>query len=58
MAVRLSNLDAPILDEAFEQLNALLKHVVPGVIAGVGQFQVLAWRPLLKQDSRWIFAAE
>src|ERR1035441_167673 len=58
MAVRRLNLDAPILDEAIEQLNALLKHVVPGVVSRVGQVHVLAWCPLLKQDSRWILATE
>ncbi len=34
MAMRLFNLDAAVLDEAFEQLNTLLKHLVPGVISG------------------------
>src|SRR5664280_523877 len=33
MAVGLANLDAAVLDEALEQLNALLEHVVPGVVA-------------------------
>src|ERR1039458_9056885 len=58
MAVWLVNLNAPILGETLEQLNALLEHVVPGVVARVGQLQVLTWRPLLKQDSRRIFVAE
>src|ERR1039458_9521848 len=58
MAVWLVNLDAAVLDETLDQLNALLEHVVPGVVSGIGQSQVLAWRPLLKQDGRWIFATE
>src|ERR1019366_4459253 len=58
MAVWLVNLDAAILDEALEQLNALLKHVVPGVVARVGQLQVLTRCPLLKQDGRWVFVTE
>src|ERR1019366_8594206 len=58
MAVRLVNLDAPVLGEALEQLNALLEHVVPGVVSRVGQFQVLARCPLLEQDGRWVFVAE
>src|ERR1019366_6221735 len=58
MAVRLVNLDAPVLHEALEQLNALLKHVVPGVVARVRQLQVLTRCPLLKQNGRWIFATE
>src|ERR1017187_1422667 len=58
MAVRLVNLDAPILDEALEQLNALLKHVVPGVIARVRQLQVLTRRPLLIQNGRGILVTE
>src|ERR1022692_3333091 len=36
MAVRLVNLDAAVLDETLEQLNALLEHVVPGVVSGIG----------------------
>ena len=58
MAVRLVNLDAAVLGEALEQLNALLEHVVPGVVARVGQLQVLTRRPLLEQDCRWIFVTE
>src|SRR5664280_3120822 len=58
MTVRLVNLDAPVLDETLKQLNALPKHVVPGVVSGVGQLQVLTRCPLLKQNGRWIFATE
>src|ERR1022692_847086 len=58
MSVRLMNLDTPVLDEALEQLNALLEHVVPGVVARVDQLQVLAWCPLLKQDCRRVFVTE
>src|ERR1035438_6006216 len=58
MAVGLVNLDAPVLDEALKQLNALLKHVVPGVVARVGQLQVLTRRPLLEEDGRGILATE
>src|ERR1019366_9524561 len=58
MAVRLVNLDAPVLGEALEQLDALLEHVVPGVVARVGQLQVLAWRPLLEQYCCWVFVTE
>src|ERR1019366_9928335 len=58
MPVRLVNLDAAVLDKALKELNALLKHVVPGVVSRVRQLQVLTWRPLLKQDSRWVFVAE
>src|SRR5664280_2119230 len=58
MTVRLVNLDAPVLDEALKQLDALLKHVVPGVVARVGQLQFLTRRPLLEEDSRWIFVTE
>src|ERR1019366_3580481 len=58
MAQRLVNLDAAVLGEALEQLNSLLQHVVPGVVARVRQLQVLTRRPLLKQDCRWIFATE
>jgi len=31
------NLDAPVLGEALEQLNALPEHAVPGVVSRVGQ---------------------
>src|ERR1019366_4343982 len=58
MAVWLVNLNPAVLDETLEQLNALLQHVVPGVVSGVGQLQVLTRCPLLKQDCRWIFATE
>src|ERR1035441_1460404 len=58
MAVRLVNLDAPVLGEALQQLNALLEHVVPSVVSRVGQLQIPTRRPLLKQDSRRIFATE
>src|SRR5208337_4035936 len=50
MAPWLANLDAPILDEALEQLDASPEHVVPGVVTGVDQRQVLTRRPLLEQD--------
>ena len=58
MALRLVNLDAAVLDEALEQLNALLEHVVPGVVARVDQLQLLTRCPLLKQDCRRIFVTE
>src|ERR1019366_6096932 len=58
MAVGLVNLDAPVLGEALQQLNALLEHVVPGVVARVGQPEVLAWRPLLEQYCCWVFVTE
>src|ERR1019366_1761996 len=58
MAVWLVNLDAPVLGEALQQLNALLEHVVPSVVSRVGQLQVLTRRPLLKQGCRRIFVTE
>src|SRR5664279_183856 len=58
MAQRLVNLDAAVLGEALEQLNSLPEHVVPGVVARVGQLQVLTRCPLLKQNDRWIFVTE
>src|ERR1017187_5448649 len=58
MAVWLVDLDAPVLDEAFQQLNALLQHVVPGVVAGVDQVQGFTRYPLLKQGCRWVLMAE
>src|ERR1019366_596583 len=58
MVVWLVNLDAAVLGEALQQLNPLLKHVVPGVVPGVDQLQFLIWCPLLKQYGRWIFVTE
>src|SRR6202040_324326 len=36
----------------------LLQHAVPGVVAGVGQGQVLAQAPLLEQHSRRVFTTK
>ena len=58
MAVRLVNLDAALLGEALQQLNALPEHVVPGVASRIGQLQMLTRRPLLKQNRCWIFVSE
>ncbi len=55
---RAPNPNAPVLNESLQQLNALLQHAVPGVVAGVGQTHVLARGPLLEQHSRWVFMAE
>src|SRR5208283_679619 len=41
-----------------EQLDALLQHAVPGVVARVGQAHVLAQAPLLEQHSRRVFTAK
>src|SRR5271166_4396172 len=58
MAAWLADLDAPVLGEALEQLNALVEHVVPGVVTRVDQLQVLTRSPLLEQDCRRVFVAE
>ncbi len=52
------NANATVLGKAVEQLDALLQHVVPGVMAGVGQVHVFAQTPLLKEHSGRIFPAE
>ncbi len=55
---RLPNLNAGVLGKALKQLDALLQHAVPGVIAGVGQPHVLAHAPLLEQNSGRVFTAK
>src|ERR1019366_2862104 len=44
--------------ETLQQLDALLQHPVPGVVAGVGQAHVLVHAPLLEQHSRRVFTAK
>src|ERR1039458_4600558 len=56
--MRPPNADAAVLGEALEQLDALLQHPVPGVVARVGQAHVLANGPLLEQHSRRVFTAK
>src|SRR5581483_1255745 len=58
LAVRLVNLHAPVLGKALQQLNALPKHVVPGVVTRVAQLQVLTRCPLFKQNSCRILVTE
>src|ERR1039457_332993 len=52
------NTNAAVLSEPLQQLDALLQHAVPGVVARVGQTHVLAHAPLLEQHSRRVFSAK
>src|ERR1019366_426088 len=55
---RAPNANAAVLSEALEQLDALLQHPVPGVVARVGQTHVPTYAPLLEQHSRRVFPAK
>src|SRR5208283_5059447 len=55
---RTANANAAVLGESLEQLDALLQHAVPGVVARVGQTHILAHAPLLEQHSRRVFTAK
>src|SRR5208282_1286562 len=55
---RTANANTAVLSEALEQLDALLQHAVPGVVARVGEAHVLAEAPLFEQHSRRVFTAK
>jgi hypothetical protein len=50
VATRLGNPDAVVLNEAFQQLNALPQHVLPAVVRAIFNWAVLMGTPLLEED--------
>src|ERR1700720_369280 len=56
--MRLTDANAIVLSKAIEQLDTLLQHAIPCVIARIGQVHVFARDPLLEEDSRWVFVAK
>src|SRR6266853_2880339 len=56
--MRLTDANPSVLRKALKQLNALLQHPIPRVIARVGQVHVFAQGPLLEEDSRRVFVAK
>src|SRR6266481_2099053 len=53
--MRLTDANAIVLSKALKQLNALLEHAIPCVVARVGQVHIFAQAPLLEEDSRRVF---
>src|SRR6267154_3861223 len=56
--MRLTDANAIVLGKALKQLDALLQHAIPCVVARVGQVHVFAQAPLLVENSRRVFVAK
>jgi hypothetical protein len=56
--MRLTDANAIVLSKALKQLDALLQHAIPRVIARVGQVHVFAQAPLLEENGRRVFVAK
>ena len=53
-----SDLDAIILSEPFEQVNALVIEPIPGVVLRIRKRTVLLLLPLLEERGSWVFSSE
>src|SRR6266853_3372826 len=56
--MRLTDANAIVLSKALKQLNALLQHPIPRVLARVGQVHVFAHAPLLEENGRRVFVTK
>src|SRR5437660_166516 len=56
--MRLTDANPIVLSKALKQLDPLLQHATPCVIARVGQVHVFARAPLLEENSRRVFVAK
>src|ERR1700687_5674055 len=56
--MRLTDANPIVPSKALEQLNSLLQHAIPGVIARISEAHFLAHAPLLEENSRRVFVAK
>src|SRR5437588_7179173 len=56
--MRLADANAIVLSKALKQLDPLLQHAIPCVVARVGQVHVFTRAPLLEENSPRVFVTK